>query len=258
MQTSTFVSENRLPAIFALAVMLLGTAAYFANGGGAGAMAKSDQSFYTSAKYKAGVTSDGLLKVFVLASNNALAMLPAAEGRPIPEQDTMVVGAAEASTMKGESLFSRPGDRLYGFFGIDTQIEGVLKKTGQPLDMFHFLSYGQFEKINGSPGIFALADKNDSEIFLAYNASLLPGLKLPVAEGSMGNFQAREIGGKRACPVAFGADEARMMREEKEFSGIGDRIAGFSGNDVVVAAVLEKTGTPLDIMHIVSADCRYS
>ncbi len=252
-----FISENKYPAIFALVAMLLGTGAYFAYGGNAG-MAKSGASFYTSLQYKAGFTPDGSLKIFALASNNALAKLSASEGNPIPEEGSMVVGATEAAAMRGESLFSKPGDTLSGFFGINTKIEGILSKTGAPLDTFHFLSTQQFGKINGSSLIFALAEDDGPGMFLVYNESSPPPMALKIAEGSMGNFKARDVYGKRLCPMAFGADEAAAMRSEKQFAAPGDEINGFFGNDVVVAAILEKTNTPLDMMHIVSADCEYN
>ncbi|MFA6213924.1 MAG: hypothetical protein WC717_01470 [Candidatus Micrarchaeia archaeon] len=250
-----FIAENKYPIIFALAVMLLGTGAYFAYGGNAG-MGKSDALFYTDAQYKAGIAPDGNLKIFVLASNNALAKLSAAEGNPIPEEGSMVIGASEAAMMRGESLFSKPGDTLSGFFGINTKIEGILSKTDAPLDMFHFLSKRQFDSINGSRSIFALAKEGTPKIFMKYDAN--SSLKLKIAEGSMNDFWARDVYGKRVCPIAIGADEAAMMRSENLFSKPGDQINGFFGNDVVVAAVLEKTSTPLDMMHLFSADCRFN
>ena len=257
MGLTAFILENKYPAIFALAVMLLGTGAYFAYGGNAG-MGKSDASFYTAAEYKAGIAPDGNLKVFALVPNNALARLSAAEGNSVPEENSMVIGASEAAMMRGESLFSKPGDTLSGFFGINTKIEGILGKTGAPLDMFHFLSRSQFDRINGSKTIFALAKEGTPKIFMKYDENSPPLLKLKIAEGSMGNFKARDLYGKRVCPVAIGADEAAMMRGESLFSKPGDQVNGFFGNDIVVAAVLEKTNTPLDMMHIVSDDCEYN
>jgi hypothetical protein len=133
-----------------------------------------------------------------------------------------------------------------------------LGKTGAPLDMFHFLSKPQFDKVNGSKSLFALAEDDGPGMFLVYSENSLPALKLKIAEGSMNDFRAREIYGKRVCPIALGADEAAAMQSEKKFAKPGDEINGFFGNDVVVAAVLEKANTPLDMMHIVSADCKYS
>lgn len=257
MNIGNLMSENKYPVIFALAVMLLGGGAYFAYGGSAG-MAKSGANFYTSLQYKAGVAPDGTLKIFALAQNNALAKLSASEGNSIPEEGSMVVGATEAAMMRGESLFSKPGDELSGFFGISTKIEGILSKTGAPLDMFHFLSSQQFGKINGTRQIFALEEDDGPGMFLIYNENSPLPLKWKIAEGSMGNFKARDVYGKRICPLALGADEAAAMRAEKLFSKPGDQINGFFGNDIAVAAVLEKTNTPLDIMHIVSNDCQYN
>jgi len=250
-----FITENKYPAIFALAVMLLGTGAYFAYGGSSG-MGKSDASFYTDAEYKAGIASDGNLKVFALVPNNALARLSAAEGNSVPEENSMVIGASEAAMMRGESLFSKPGDTLSGFFGINTKIEGILGKAGAPLDMFHFLSKSQFDRINGSKTIFARAKDGVPKLFMAYDEN--SPLKLKIAEGSMGNFKARDVSGKLVYPVAIGADEAAMMRSEKLFSKPGDQISDFFGKDIVVAAVLEKTNTPLDMMHIVPAGFEYN
>ena len=257
MGLTNFILENKYPALFALVVMFLGTGAYFAYGGSSG-MAKADASFYTSLQYKAGFAPDGNLKVFALASNNALAKLTASEGNSIPEENSMVIGASEAAMMRGESLFSKPGDELRGFFGINTKIGGILGKTGEPLDMFHFLSKSQFDGINGSNSIFVLAEDDGPGLFFVYNENSPPPLKLKIAEGSIGNFKARVIDGKRLCPIALGADEASAMRSEKKFAKMGDRINALFGNDVVVAAVLEKTNTPLDMMHIVSDDCQYN
>jgi hypothetical protein len=51
----------------------------------------------------------------------------------------LVLGSDEAKMMIDEGLFSKPGDRIEGFFGKDVVIAGVLKPTGTVLDMFHYM-----------------------------------------------------------------------------------------------------------------------
>jgi hypothetical protein len=41
-----------------------------------------------------------------------------------------------------------------------------------------------------------------------------------------------------------------MMRRNRLFSNVGDKIEGFFGVNVHVAGVLSKTGTSLDMMHV--------
>ena len=62
------------------------------------------------------------------------------------------------------------------------------------------------------------------------------------------------LGGRPYVPVVIGADEAQMMQDEKLFQAEGDLIRNLFGNDMIVASVLPRTNTPLDMMHFVQAD----
>jgi hypothetical protein len=53
--------------------------------------------------------------------------------------------------------------------------------------------------------------------------------------------------------VALGSQEAMMMRQEKEFSKIGDPLEDFAGKTgYSVTGILAPTGTVLDLAHIIS------
>lgn len=55
--------------------------------------------------------------------------------------------------------------------------------------------------------------------------------------------------------VYIGAEEAKMMREEKLFNKTGDKIQNFFGiPEIEVAGILEPTGTVLDYYHFTSPD----
>ena len=51
----------------------------------------------------------------------------------------LVLGANEATMMREEHLFSRPGDVIRGFFGRNVVVVGVLNKTNTGLDIMHFI-----------------------------------------------------------------------------------------------------------------------
>ncbi len=52
---------------------------------------------------------------------------------------SIFIGAAEADMMKKEQLFTKPGDRIDGFFGTDVIVVDILPKTDTILDNFHFI-----------------------------------------------------------------------------------------------------------------------
>ena len=49
-------------------------------------------------------------------------------------------------------------------------------------------------------------------------------------------------------------DEAQMMLQENLFKKQFDTISDLFGNDVIIAGVLKKTYTSLDMMHFVSKE----
>lgn len=252
-----YLNENKAAIAFAAVLMLLVSAAYFAFGKKE-AMAGSS-ALFEGISYKVAFTPKGEMKIFALAKNNELARLKAAEGNALPEAGSLVIGATEAEMMREEKLFSKPGDRLSGFFGINTRVEGILEKTGGPADMLHFLGKEQFGQINGSPELVfsRLTKEKVPKMFFAYDAENKPPFGLKLAERSVEEFKTAEIEGKKYCAVIVGADEAKMMRGEKLFEKPGDRINGFFGNDVFIAGVLEKANSSIDMFHFVTKDCVY-
>lgn len=218
----------------------------------------ADASLYEDAKFKTGFLPDGAFKVFIMARNNNLMMLDAAEGELLPESETMVLGAAEAAMMREESLFKDIGDQLNGFFGIDTAIGGVLKARGDLADDAHFLTEGQFNAIQGDEGRIAVKAEPDGSPKFFYRYEVTDALpKLTLAEGDIANYKTTELDGKTYYPVILGAKEAAMMRENNLFQKTGDTIDNLFGKDVIIVGTLNETGSALDMMHLVTAESGY-
>jgi hypothetical protein len=55
----------------------------------------------------------------------------------------LILGADEASMMREEGLFKKPGDVIEGFFGHDMVVAGVLKPTDSILDMAHVTPFSR-------------------------------------------------------------------------------------------------------------------
>ncbi len=257
-----FINENKTAIAFAAVLMLVVSAAYFYFGApGAGGMnGAGSTAIYDGMRYRVAYAEDGAMKLFALAKNNQLAAFMPAEGNNLPEENSIVIGAGEAKMMLDEKLITGAGSRLKGFFGINTTVEGILKKTGQPADMLHFLSATQFAKIEGNEGVVysRLTAKKEPKMFFVYDLKDEPPFKLQFAEGKIRDFVSyTDDDGGKVCPLIVGADEAKMMRDEKLFSSVGDRLEGFFGNTVEVVGILGKTNTSMDMFHFVSPDCAY-
>lgn len=266
MKISEWIRENKGAIAFAAVIMLLGTAAYFAFGikegmgpgtdkeGMDNGTVKVDPAVFADTKYKVGFAPDGTIKVLAYAKNNALATLTAKEGKSIPEDNSMTIGYAEAEMMRKENLFTKPGDNLTDFFGIEkVYIGGVLEKTGTPVDDMHFLSLHNFEKVNGEEGrVFSkLTPDKVPKMFYYLGLNESVPAKFVLAEGGMSGYKVHDLGGAEYYPLILGSNEATMMREEKLFRETGDVIRGFFGRNIVVVGVLEQTNTSLDMMHFV-------
>ena len=255
MKIGEWTGGNKGAIAFTMAVMLLGTAAYFALGITEGMGPKKvNPAIFTGIQYKVAYGPDGSIKIFANAKNNALARFDAAEGGSIPEEDSMTIGSAEAGMMRNESLFKKPGDSLTNFFGIDRiYIGGVLKETGSPIDDMHFLGTNMFGRIDGEKGrVFSkLNPESVPKMFYYLNISETPPGKFVLAEGSMSGYEIHDLGGEQYYPLVLGSDEAKMMREEHLFSQPGDVIRGFFGRNVVVIGVLQETNSGLDMMHFI-------
>jgi len=260
MANGEFMSENKQPVLFtALLIGAISVAYFYAGAPGSVGMNGASTAIYDGMRYKVAY-SDEDLELYALAKNNQISKFMASEGNSIPEENTTVLGSFEGSAMKEEKEISGPGSRLRNLFGINTTVEGILKKTGQPADMLHFLSPTQFAKIAGKEGVVfsRLTAKKEPKMFFVYDTDDKPPFQLKIAEGKIKNFVSyTDENGNKICPLIVGADEAKMMRGEKLFSSVGDRLEGFFGNTVEVVGVLEKTNTSVDMFHFVSPDCTY-
>ncbi len=256
MGISGWIGENKGAIAFTAVVMLLGTAGFFTLGAKSGMMGagKVDPAVYNGIIYKVAFAPDGTIKVFANAKNNALAKLETVEGGSIPEEDSMIIGFAEAAMMKNENLFAKPGDSLTNFFGIDRiYIGGVLKETSSPVDDLHFLGVNNFARLEGEKGrVFSrLTPDSVPKMFYYLGIGEQVPKKFVLAEGSMNGYQIHDPGGAEYYPLVIGSKEAEMMRRENLFKEPGDVIKGFFGTNVVVVGVLNESGTALDMMYFV-------
>lgn len=262
MTVDSWFRENRSAVAFAVAVMLVGTAGYFALGitdGMAGNGMGNDEgtvdaSVFDGITYKVALAPDGTPKVFAHAKSAALANLSATEGVSIPDGGSMVVGSAEGAMMREEKVFARTGDALTNFFGIDRiEIGGVLAPTGTFVDDLHLLSTHDYGKLVGEERrVYSkLTAEKAPKLFYALGVNETVPEKFVLAEGSMSGYAVHDLGGTEYYPLVLGANEARMMREEKLFETTGDEIRGFFRENVVVVGVLEATNSSYDMMHFV-------
>lgn len=249
------VSENRGAIIFAFLVMLAGSVAYAASGnlnvdlfwknGGTNVLEE--------ARFKVVSAPDGSIAIIANARNNALASLKAAEGNPVPEEDSVVLGVEEAERLKGLGQASKPGGHILGYSGIYATIEGVLAKSDSPVDGLIFLGARRFDEADGDGSrVFSRSSREGMpKMFfrLGLNESTPRGFRF--AEGSMSGYSSHNLDGKTYYPIIIGAKEAKVMRSEKIFEDTGDTIRDFFGRNFVVAGVLEETNTSIDRLHFI-------
>jgi hypothetical protein len=251
--------ENKIGIIIAVVLITIGTAYYFITGlgimGSTAELSKESVDVLANAQIKVAVIDGKVLKLFALSSNNALSRLRATEGSAIPEEDTVVIGSEEAKMMQKENLFRKAGDKLEDFFGINTTVGGVLEQTDTFIDDFHFLSGENFRQLNGETGrVYIVLDEIGApELHMTLKENETPPLSIVFAEGNYSNYQVHDIAGVIYYPAILGAQEAQMMREEKQFTKVGDELE-IRGRKVIVVGVLSKTGSALDMMHITPLD----
>jgi len=248
-----WISGEKYSILIVIAIIAVVGMVYFVfegNSAGMDPIGKKETAAFNGMQLKLAFNDGNEAKVFALASNNALAKYAAMEGNPVPEEDSMVIGATEADTMKSENIFLQPGDRLIGFFGLNPTVEGVLAETGTPLDYFHFLSPLGFSAVNAYNGlVFIKMSGEEPKLFVSF----LPGGKIPapkLAEGSLDGYEEHVIVGKKFYPIIIGSGEAALMRKEKVFNEIGDSFEKF-GQRFIVAGIMEKTGSAFDFAHFV-------
>jgi len=72
------------------------------------------------------------------------------------------------------------------------------------------------------------------------------------------SFTFETVSGKTYQKIYLGYQEARMMREEKLFQNVGDRIEDFFGNRMIIADIFPETGTVLDNLYFVKVSAPIS
>ncbi len=244
-----FLSENRksllLAVVFSVAVLSVG--GYF----GRLVPYMADQ--------RPGIVFDGAeIKVRFLGNVPKLFVISesmpyrAKEGKARPGgPGEIVLGFSEAEIMREEKLFSSIRDGISGFFGLDIEIAGILERTGTILDYAHFFGSAEdFGRI--SPGKYKSFHTKTQMGEVKFFLQVPEGEALPeIASASEGELLHYFWKDGQYEPIIIGSEEAEMMRKEGLFSNVGDTIEGFFGKDVRIVAVLERTNSSLDIMHIV-------
>lgn len=244
------MKEYRSAVIFTLVFMLFFSLLYFSLGYYKIGDMQKDTAIFKDIKVKVAYNEEGVPKIFALAENNELAKYKA-YGNSIPESDSMVIGNEEAKMMIDEKLFSKPGDNIKGLFGIDTKVEGILDKTGTIMDDMHFLSFNQFNSIKGEDNrIFFRISDEDVEVYYLYRQNEQIPLNLSLTEGNLGWYKISEVGGVTYYPLILGSYEAKMMKEEGEFTKIQDQIE-IDGKRFILVGILKETDTSMDMMHII-------
>lgn len=248
------IKENKNIIMVSAIILILGVAGYYYTEGIADTRMQQkdygDLSFFNSMRIKAAYAQDMSLKIFALADKEKLSAYTAIEGNNIPSERGIVIGYLEAEMMKEEKLFSKAGDKIDNLFGINITIVGILEKTDTIIDDIHFVSSQDYAKVEGIEGklYIRLLDKTPKYFYkLDYGERVPKGFEL--AEGKIENYGQKEFNGKVYHPLIIGYDEAQMMREERLFWKIDDRIDGFFGNDVFIAGILKKSNTSIDMLH---------
>jgi Cu+-exporting ATPase len=195
---------------------------------------------------------EGDPKVFTTINAENIKGLKVSEGSLIIEDNSMLVGYDEAMMMKQEKLFSKPGDTLNDFFGINNmKIAGVLAPTGTALDKMHIVNVNTYKNVE-SVGIISTAKAEDGTAKFAYliDNNIPEKIKSYIPDSA---FSAVIIGSKTYQPIYIGSTEAEMMISERLFKEEGDLIDNFFGLNVIVAGILPKTDTLLDNLHYISS-----
>ncbi len=192
--------------------------------------------------------ADGAPKLF-LSAKDAPRALKLSEGTMVLPPNTMLVGYDEALMMKEEKLFTKPGDQLTDFFGVPTvTIGGVLEKTGTIFDMAHIVDEATWNALQGNDRIQLVATDGAIKIFHTITPDTIPAVYRDTVAIDL---RPVVLGNSQFLPLYIGADEALMMQEEGLFKKAGDTLPDLFGNAVIIADMLPKTNTALDMFHFV-------
>ncbi|MFH0860667.1 MAG: hypothetical protein V1921_05655 [Candidatus Altiarchaeota archaeon] len=269
MAEKKFITENKFSILFTaiLAASVSGvlyTQGYFTQDVGVSPRLFSEAGFKLS-------FDDGDPELLAYIPPSRLAGYQTLMGSPVPEDDSMVLGFEEAKSMTdGKNVTTSDilwGYVLEGFLGQDMRVSGMLKKTDSAVDMMHILSSEKFNQFDGEQIDVRLTDEKMPKFFYYVksenanwpaNVTFAEGglqefksqtMNKTVATFNVGHLNLQVTENRNYLPLILGATEADMMREEKLFANVGDRLNGFFGADAVVVGVLEPTDTFLDMLH---------
>jgi len=264
---NNFINQRKSAILLALTIMILGTVLYF----GTGVYKQSNMSsnvdnnvleLLRNVQLKAAYTKEGTIDMFAFARDSDLTKLRATQGKAIPKTGEMVLGNIEGSMMKKEGEFENIGDNIEDY-NTQFKITGVLAKTETFADDFHFINQKQYASLKGNDTnlFIKFKDKTTPKLFYLYSKDDASGdtsngspVNVELIEGNMNQYDIQISGKKIYYPVILGYNEAKMMREEKLFTNVGDTIDNFFGKDIIIIGVIKQTNSSIDMMHLVQPD----
>ncbi|MGV8085204.1 MAG: hypothetical protein ACP5N9_03030 [Candidatus Bilamarchaeum sp.] len=256
MVLNTFVDENRGAIMFTILFIIIGAFGYFTFSSVNFGWQSQEKNLFDGAKFKVATEADGTIEIFANIKNNEIANIKASEGNQIPEDNSIVIGYNQDLNIKKQGKFSKVGNHLIDYFGINTTIEGTLQKRDDIVDDLTFLSPKQFEQINGQTDIVFAKKTKDGQEKLFYRFLLnKTNMTMPkFAEGSMSGYSTHDLDGTIYYPIIIGAKGAKIMQEKKIFTNTGDPIRNFFGRDFVVSGILQETNTSIDRLYFVTVN----
>ncbi len=259
-----YFMQRKTAVIFAVILLVIGSTIYFAFDiatKNSDSMNKLDAInpkvlfLLQNVQLKAAYTDEGTIDMFALAKNKDLARINSSLGISIPKQGGMVLGNVEGSMMQKEDEFKNIGDTLIDY-NVVFRVDGVLVKTNTFADDFHFINLEQYTILTSDSNklLVKFKDINTPKLFYLYDTTRPSSVKLEFSEGSLDLFYPHVNRGKIYYPLILGSKEAKMMKEEKLFTKVGDTLDNFFGKDVIIVGVLVETNTGMDMMHFVEPD----
>lgn len=253
-----YYQKNIVPIILSILIIAsVGISYLFVDGIGYSIDMKNTRNaeLLKSASIKSVIGSDGKLKIFAEVEPMLLEKYKAIEGNTLIREGKLIIGSEEAKMMKKEGLFSSIGDRIDNLFGIDVTINGIIRKTNTIIDDMHFVDKSDYASLDAVEGKTFFKFKGaEIKTFLYVPIETIEDsvrkMNLKFSEGNISLYAIGYLDSKEYKPVIIGASEAEMMRKEKLFNSIGDRIDNLFGQDVFIAGILEKTNSSIDMMHV--------
>jgi len=200
--------------------------------------------------------ADGNPKLFVsLSTLLDTKILKLKEGAAHLGKNEMILGYEEGTMMQREKLINRSGDILKDFFGLsEMRVVGILERTGTIIDSFHIINQKTFTTLNNEGMLKASVEEdNEVELFYAITKQVPTKYQNNMTLGSLYPIIEKD---KTYIPMYFGFEQGVMMIKQGEFKKNGDVLSEL-GNNNIVAGILPKTGTALDMMHFVGEDFKF-